>query len=175
MYQPATVYFHTDTYPSHDEEGCAVFSKHPIVHSDYLVCARTCEFVFVCVHLCTCLCARVCIHFPRLQRLLRVLNHFAAPQLMSKDYSDREDEHQRVCLHAVITVQPACTLPLRACVSFVFLLHLCLLGHYTQLPNGTVVDVYTTHLSLSMKARNRTVREVWKFIQSSRRGHIQAC
>ena len=37
VYQPATVYFHADTYPSHDEEGCAVFSKHPIVHSDYLV------------------------------------------------------------------------------------------------------------------------------------------
>lgn len=39
VYQPATVYFHADTYPSHDEEGCAVFSRHPIIHSDYLVSA----------------------------------------------------------------------------------------------------------------------------------------
>lgn len=41
VYQPGTVYFHADTYPSHDEEGCAVFSKYPIVHSDYLVGFRS--------------------------------------------------------------------------------------------------------------------------------------
>lgn len=33
--------------------------------------------------------------------------------------------------------------------------------------------MYTTHLSLSQRARERTVVEIWKFIQSSRRGHLQ--
>jgi hypothetical protein len=37
VYQPAAVYFHGETYPSHDEEGCAIFSRHPIVHSSYVV------------------------------------------------------------------------------------------------------------------------------------------
>ena len=37
VYQPAAVYFHADTYPSHDEEGCAIFSKYPIIHSDFRV------------------------------------------------------------------------------------------------------------------------------------------
>jgi hypothetical protein len=55
----------------------------------------------------------------------------------------------------------------RVCVST------CLLCGCLQLPNGTIVDVYTTHLSLSMAARERTVLEIWDFVKSSRRGAVQ--
>ena len=51
---------------------------------------------------------------------------------------------------------------------------LCLSAlNVAQLPGGVVVDVYTTHLSLSERARERTVVEVWDFIQDSRVGHMQ--
>ena len=42
-----------------------------------------------------------------------------------------------------------------------------------QLPGGVIVDVYTTHLSLSETARERTVLEIWDFIQDSRMGDLQ--
>ena len=42
-YQPAQLYVDRNSYgrePSRDEEGPAIFSKHPIVHSDYLLLSR---------------------------------------------------------------------------------------------------------------------------------------
>lgn len=53
VYQPASLYFHADTYPSHDEEGCAIFSKHPIIHSDYLVRCNSWDALFEDVQLLT--------------------------------------------------------------------------------------------------------------------------
>ena len=100
VWQPANVYVHPETFPSLDQEGCAIFSRHPIVYTDHT--------------------------------------------LLSRDAGDRQDEHQRVVLHACV-----------------------------QLPDGTLVDVYTTHLSLSERARDRTVPELWQFVQQSRRGHVQ--
>jgi hypothetical protein len=147
VYQPGTVYFHADTYPSHDEEGCAVFSKYPIVHSDYLV-------------------RRLSLETSR--------QRFAYPvvisQVVSRDGSDREDEHQRVVIHALIAVGCHCRAAWYWDSSYVSLVSA--LGFW-QFPNGTLVDVYTTHLSLSQQARERTVVEIWKFILSSRRGHLQ--
>lgn len=64
--------------------------------------------------------------------------------LLSRDISDSDDGHQRLCLHAVVAV-----------------------------PGGHLVDVYVTHLSLSERARNRTAVEIWDFIQATRHGDVQ--
>jgi endonuclease/exonuclease/phosphatase family metal-dependent hydrolase len=87
-----------------DEEGPAIFSKHPIVDFDYL--------------------------------------------LLSRDPNDGDDGHQRICLHAVISVP-------------------------TSVGTSVLVDVYTVHLSLSPSARMRSVDEIVAFIASSSRGKLQ--
>jgi len=102
--QPSNLYLDREarnTYPLRDEEGVAIISRFPIVHSDFVV--------------------------------------------LSRDPLDRADEHSRLCLHAVISV-----------------------------PDERVglVDVYTVHMPLSERARNRTTVEVANFIQASRRGGV---
>ncbi len=106
-------------------------------------------------------------------------------QILSRDTSDGQDEHQRACLHAAVKVC-ACLeggavrceiltslLFSILCVSTSLPRPLSLCFKVAQLPGGVVVDVYTTHLSLSERARERTVVEVWDFIQDSRVGHMQ--
>lgn len=92
VYQPAMAYLNKDRPFERIEEGPAVFSKHPIVHTDFL--------------------------------------------LLSRDPNDPNDAHQRLCLHTVVAV-----------------------------PGWGHVDVYVTHLSLSERAREQSMVEVWKFMQ----------
>eukprot|EP00041_Stephanoeca_diplocostata_P019059 m.404767 g.404767 ORF g.404767 m.404767 type:complete len:167 (+) comp21200_c0_seq11:338-838(+) len=79
-----------------EEEGPAIASIYPIVHTEYL--------------------------------------------LLSRDLGDKDgDGHQRACLHAVIDVP-----------------------HW-----GGLVDVFTVHLSLSERARDRSVREIWSMASNT--------
>lgn len=66
--------------------------------------------------------------------------------ILSRDAADPQDEHARVCLHAVISV-----------------------------PDEQIglVDVYSVHMPLSPAARNRTTVEVARFIRASRLGSVQ--
>nr|CCA26245.1 conserved hypothetical protein [Albugo laibachii Nc14] len=57
--------------------------------------------------------------------------------LLHKDPNDPNDQHQRICLHAVVDV-----------------------------PDWGKVDVYVTHLSLSKASRERSVIQIWKFMQA---------
>jgi len=90
VYQPAMTYYDVNSngnHWSHTDEGCAIFSKFPIVASS----------------------------------LFR----------LSRNFSDQVDEHQRALLHASILT-----------------------------PAG-IIDVFTTHLSLSMLARRRNAVEMF--------------
>ncbi|TYZ66268.1 hypothetical protein PybrP1_005419 [[Pythium] brassicae (nom. inval.)] len=93
VYQPAMGYLNKNQPYERIEEGPAVFSKHPIVHSDYL--------------------------------------------LLSRDPNDPNDAHQRLCLHAVVDV-----------------------------PGWGRVDVYVAHLSLSERAREQSMVEIWRFMRA---------
>eukprot|EP00937_MAST-01D_sp_MAST-1D-sp2_P004131 g4131.t1 len=64
--------------------------------------------------------------------------------LLSHDPADKDDVHQRVCLHAVVDV-----------------------------PGWGAVDVFTAHLSLSEPAREKTMLEIWEFVQRRSIGEIQ--
>ncbi|KAA0151857.1 hypothetical protein FNF29_04263 [Cafeteria roenbergensis] len=66
--------------------------------------------------------------------------------VLSRDAADRQDEHTRVCLHAVVA---------------------------TDDPVIGLVDVYSVHMPLSEAARNRTTIEVERFIAQSRAGSVQ--
>ncbi|XP_072027277.1 uncharacterized protein [Amphiura filiformis] len=55
--------------------------------------------------------------------------------LLSRNESDKEDNHQRVCLHAEI-----------------------------ETPQLGILHVYVTHLSLSEEARKKSVVEIWKYM-----------
>ncbi|XP_062516796.1 uncharacterized protein LOC134192120 [Corticium candelabrum] len=57
--------------------------------------------------------------------------------LLSRDLSDTGDTHQRICLHVEV-----------------------------ETPQLQRVHIFNTHLSLSEKARNRNVLEMWSFIQA---------
>jgi endonuclease/exonuclease/phosphatase family metal-dependent hydrolase len=56
--------------------------------------------------------------------------------LLSRDPNDPNDAHQRICLHAVI-----------------------------DYPRWGLVDIYVTHLSLSERSREKTMLEIWRYIQ----------
>jgi endonuclease/exonuclease/phosphatase family metal-dependent hydrolase len=71
--------------------------------------------------------------------------------LLSKDTEDDGDDHQRLCLHAVIDASS-----LRGNSDSPFL-----------------VDVYTAHLSLSERARNRTTPELLAYVRRSAKGRLQ--
>jgi len=90
VYQPAMLQFDINRYWDWEDEGVAIFSRHPIIATDYI--------------------------------------------LLSQDLNDPLDDHQRICLHAVVDV-----------------------------PNTGMVDVYVTHLSLSVTARERSVQEILEF------------
>ena len=64
--------------------------------------------------------------------------------LLSHDPKDRDDVHQRVCLHAVV-----------------------------EAPGWGLVDVFTAHLSLSESSRERTMVEMWDFVRNHSSGRIQ--
>lgn len=64
--------------------------------------------------------------------------------LLSRDTRDEGDSHQRLCLHAVLDIG-----------------------------GGALVDVYTVHLALSERARNRTVQELAAYVRASARGGLQ--
>ena len=66
--------------------------------------------------------------------------------ILSRDAADEQDEHARVCLHAVISVP--------------------------DIKIG-LIDVYSVHMPLSPTARNRTTVEVARFIKASRLGAVQ--
>lgn len=59
--------------------------------------------------------------------------------LLSRDPNDPNDTHQRLCLRAVIDV-----------------------------PSWGLVDVYVTHLSLSERSREQTMKEIWHFMKQGR-------
>ncbi|KAF0686416.1 Aste57867_21787 [Aphanomyces stellatus] len=95
VYRPAMSYVNENKPLERIEEGPAVLSKHPIVHSDYM--------------------------------------------LLSRVVDDPNDSHQRLCLHAAVDV-----------------------------PGWGVVDVYVTHLSLSERAREQTMLEIWEYMQQGK-------
>jgi endonuclease/exonuclease/phosphatase family metal-dependent hydrolase len=64
--------------------------------------------------------------------------------ILSHDPQDKDDVHQRVCLHAVVDV-----------------------------PDWGLVDVYTAHLSLSEPAREKTLIEIYEFVRDNSRGVMQ--
>ena len=78
-------------------------------------------------------------HGSRVEEGVAVLSKFPIRRqdyiLLSRDYTDKQDDHQRLVLHAQIAV-----------------------------PSIGTVHVYGTHLSLSEAARDRTVRELSDFI-----------
>ena len=78
-------------------------------------------------------------HGSRVEEGVAVLSKFPIRRqdyiLLSRDYTDKQDDHQRLVLHAQITV-----------------------------PSIGTIHVYGTHLSLSEAARDRTVRELSDFI-----------
>ena len=78
-------------------------------------------------------------HGSRVEEGVAVLSKFPIRRqdyiLLSRDYTDKQDDHQRLVLHAQIAV-----------------------------PSIGTVHVYGTHLSLSEAARDRTVLELSDFI-----------
>lgn len=73
-----------------------------------------------------------------------VLSEYA---LLSRDADDRHDGHQRVVLHALVELSTAPGL------------------------EPLLVDVYTVHMPLGVRARRRLAREMHAFVRVSRRGH----
>jgi len=69
--------------------------------------------------------------------------------LLSRDVDDPEDGHQRVALHAVIEV-----------------------ANQSSDGPSLIVDVYTVHMPLGVRARRRLARELHHFVRVSRRGHV---
>jgi endonuclease/exonuclease/phosphatase family metal-dependent hydrolase len=99
--QPSNLYLDSQlkgAFPMRDEEGVAILSRFPIVHTDFVV--------------------------------------------LSRNISDREDEHSRLCLHVVVAT------------------------------DAGLVDVYTVHMPLSERARNRTTVEVAQFIDASQMSSV---
>lgn len=121
VFQPAQLYEENSRGADRDEEGPAIFSRFPIVHTDYA--------------------------------------------LLSRDPEDPEDVHQRLVLHAVLLVEDGPAKDSTSTASS---------PSMNEMPAPSrLVDVYTTHLSLSEAARNRTVVELWHFIRRSRQGSLQ--
>ena len=76
--------------------------------------------------------------------------------LLSRNASDENDGHQRICLHAVLDASE-----LGVGV-----------GDGIKQGRRLLVDVYTVHLALSEAARDRTVVEIRDFIKRSARGQL---
>jgi endonuclease/exonuclease/phosphatase family metal-dependent hydrolase len=76
--------------------------------------------------------------------------------LLSRNASDENDGHQRICLHAVLD---ASELGVG-------------IADGLKLERRLLVDVYTVHLALSEAARDRTVVEIRDFIKRSARGRL---
>ncbi|CCI47225.1 unnamed protein product [Albugo candida] len=93
VYQAAMHYIDRNDPLKRVEEGLAIFSRYPILSSDYI--------------------------------------------LLHRDPNDPNDQHQRICLHAVVYV-----------------------------PDWGRVDVYVTHLSLSKASREQSVIQIWNFMQT---------
>lgn len=91
VYQPAMLYM--EKFQERKEEGLALFSRYPILSSDY--------------------------------------------KLLHRNESDAEDNHQRICLHAQLDI-----------------------------PQMGPVHVFVSHLSLSQRAQERSVVEIWTYMQT---------
>jgi len=77
--------------------------------------------------------------------------------LLSRDPADEGDGHQRLCLHAVVDATGSLSSE----------------GAAAEPGGRLLVDVYTVHLALSERARNRTVPELREFVRRSARGAVQ--
>lgn len=89
VFQPAMTYLHRERI-QHDDEGVAIFSRSPILESDFV--------------------------------------------LFTRNFSDHEDTHQRICLRSLVNTS---------------------IGP---------IHFFVTHFSLSASARMRNVLELWNFI-----------
>lgn len=157
---PAMSYFRTNEL-RREEEGPAIASIYPIVHTEYLLLSRDLSdtdgdgVCFVNILLLTIVdnavgpvllgaCTLFQAHaYTSLHTCIRpsIINTCVQTDISLTAWLThtpanthaRKTGHQRACLHAVIDVP-----------------------HW-----GGLVDVFTVHLSLSERARDRSVREIW--------------